>query len=834
MSNFLFKVIEQKWQEYWEENKSFSFAEGDDKNYYVLSMFPYPSGALHVGHVRNYVLGDVLARFKKAQGFNVLHPMGWDAFGLPAENAALTHKKHPKDWTYANIANMRKQLKKLGLSYDWSREFATCDPSYFKFEQEMFISFWEKGLVQRKDAFVNWDPVDQTILANEQVENGRGWRSGALVEKKLMCQWFISQSDFAEELLSDIDSTMEGWPPAVRTMQRNWIGRSEGALVRFEIEGQQTLEVFSTRPETLYGCSFCAVSLKHALTEEAKKKDPSIAEALVGAQEFDEQNQESIFGVALPFFAIHPLTQKKIPVFAVNYVLQEYGTGSVFGCPAHDERDFRFAKKYEIPIKSVISVKDINFSDNKPLIVDLDDNQAVMENSESLNGMTCAQARAAIIAFLEKEEKGQGRVQYRLRDWCVSRQRYWGTPVPMTHCDTCGPQPVSRANLPVELPEDPKFGQGNPLNHDEQWQKTTCGKCGGPARRDTDTLDTFFESCWYFLRFASQPEDKAFDPEDIKRLLPVDFYIGGVEHAVLHLLYARLFMLLLKKCGYLNQSVPFRNLLTQGMVCYRTYRKENGEWVYPSEVVTNKEGEFQTQNGEKVIVGPSEKMSKSKKNVVDIDTVVDAYGTDALRVFIVADAPPSRHFDWCDEGLSGSWRFSKRIHSFFNEHKEAIGQASSEKAEESFKGDVHRVIFQVTSALETMRTHVAVAQVRILFNSIFEAAQKKNWGNVRLGWEVFCSLADPFMPHICAEMRELSGLSIKNIWPSYDKSFLQKTMVSVAIQINKKMRGTVEVSQDATQQEVEEKACDIIQKYLQGRAHKRIVFVPNRILSIIE
>ncbi len=830
MTGSIFKKVEQKWQTLWDEKKSFKFDESKGQSYYVLSMFPYPSGALHVGHVRNYVLGDVVARFKKAQQYNVLHPMGWDAFGLPAENAALLNNSDPAVWTRANIENMRKQLKGLGLSYDWDREFATCEPSYYKHEQEMFISFWEKGLLLRKEALVNWDPVDQTILANEQVENGRGWRSGALVEKRSMCQWFVQQSQFAQDLLDDIDA-LDGWPLPVRTMQRNWIGQSEGAEIIFEIQGQNPLKVYSTRPETLYGCTFCAVSFEHDLTANVMQQDEKIAQQIKSGAEFDEQNQNTMFGVKLPYMAINPISGEEVPVFAVNYVLQEYGTGAVFGCPAHDERDFRFATQMNLPIKSVIS-SNKEGGEGLPQVVPLDCEAATMKNSADLDGLTCSAAKKEIIQRLEAQNKGVKKIQFRLRDWCVSRQRYWGTPVPMTHCQECGVQPVARETLPVELPANPQFGSGNPLDHDDSWKQTTCSKCGGAAVRDTDTLDTFFESCWYFLRFASQPKDKAFDPSVIEKVLPVDFYIGGVEHAVLHLLYARLFMLLLKKCGYLKSSVPFANLLTQGMVCYRTYRTRSGEWVYPSDVCTVN-GVLQTQSGEEVIEGPSEKMSKSKKNTVNIDEIVTAYGADALRIFIVADVPPERHFDWSDDGLQGSWRFIKKVYSFLDQYKNNMLEGDVTQAEQTFLVFVNKIIYQVTEALESQRINVAVAQVRILYNGVQDMARSQKWHNARFGWETFCRLADPFVPHLCAEMRSLTGMEEDNTWPTYDESLLVSEEVTVAVQINGRVRGTVDVAKGASQEVVEQAAKEIVTKHIGDKSPKRVIFVADKILSVI-
>lgn len=830
MSKYAFKSLEDKWQKFWDENKTFSLSSTAQKPYYVLEMFPYPSGALHVGHVRNYVLGDVMARFKAAQGFRVLHPIGWDAFGLPAENAALIKKAHPKDWTYNNIASMRQQIKSLGLSYDWQREFATCDASYFAHEQEMFIKFWQEGLIVRKDGVVNWDPVDQTILANEQVEDGRGWRSGALIEKRKMRQWFVKQSDFAQELLDGIDE-LEGWPESVRCMQRNWIGRSEGALITFIVEGEDPLSVFSTRPETLYGATFCAVSVEHVLAQKTAQNDTTTADFIESVRKnpFDEKkglNQQK--GVLLPYKAQSPVGGEDLPIYAVNYVLADYGTGAIFGCPAHDERDFAFAQSQGILCKKVIQPKD---HIPLPITGACADEGSVMVNSDVLDGQTPKQAFQTIIELLEKRGTGSREVRWRLRDWCVSRQRYWGTPVPMILCDACGVVPVPFKDLPVTLPEDVTFDKpGNPLERHPTWKHVLCPVCGEKAQRDTDTLDTFFESCWYFLRFISQPQDKAFDAKDVAEFLPVDWYIGGVEHAVMHLLYARLFTIMLARCGYLKPVLPFKRLLTQGMICYRTFRAEDGAWINPADVIQNKDGTYVTQDGRKCEAGHVEKMSKSKNNTVNPDEVLKAYGADALRLFVVSDAPPERHFEWNDAGLHGAWRFAKKIYTHLEEQAALLtGKEPEQAMTEAFQRALHNAIFRVTEDINAMRLHLGVAHIRTLYN-VWAEQSTKHPGNAWHGWRVLVALLEPFMPHLCAEIRERCGFAFS--WPQYDERFLVQEEVTVAVQINGKLRGTVVVPQGAAEEDVL-KAAQVIRERCNALEARKIIFVPDRVVNVI-
>ncbi|MCY4414477.1 MAG: leucine--tRNA ligase [Alphaproteobacteria bacterium] len=836
MSGYDFKKIEDKWQKSWEESQPFSVDKNPKNPFYVLEMFPYPSGVLHVGHVRNYVLGDVLARFKKAQGFDVLHPMGWDAFGLPAENAAITHNTHPRTWTHANIQHMRKQFKRLGLGYDWSREFATCDESYFMHEQEMFIRFWKENLLVRKEGVVNWDPIDQTILANEQIENGRGWRSGALIEKKKMRQWFVRQSDFAEELLASIKD-LDEWPAAVRTMQENWIGYSEGAIVRFSVKDRDSLEVFSTRPETLYGATFCAVSVEHPLAEEAASTHKDVADFITHtrAHPFDEQSDQATQeGVKLSFEACHPLTKELLPIYVVNYVLSDYGTGAIFACPAHDERDFAFAKRYNERIQQVIAPAQGEWSGEEALVVPRDDIGGTLIHSKELNGLSCASAFERVTETLIKQGLGAKQERYRLRDWCVSRQRYWGTPIPMILCDDCGEVPVPVEDLPVSLPQDIVFdGQGNPLDKHPTWKHVSCPQCAKPAVRDTDTLDTFFESCWYYLRFISQPKDRCFDPKEVEQFLPIDWYIGGVEHAVMHLLYVRLFMIMLVRAGYLKPiKTPIKRLLTQGMICHRTYRTKDKEWVEPKDVKKQADGTWALKDGTPVTEGASEKMSKSKKNVVDPDSIMEAYGVDALRMFVVSDAPPERHFDWSDTGLHGSWRFAKKLYAMMDEWRDDLtAEQPKQEMTQEFLVLMHKTIAAVTDDLEAMRLHLAIAHIRALFNAVTQSAAAGCMQNLWHGWRALLLLLDPFMPHLSAELRE--QCSVESSWPSYNKNYLVADMVTVAVQVNGKMRGTVEVALNAAEQDVLQEAQNIIARTIGNQPVRKVIFVMNRIVNVI-
>ncbi len=667
MSRYNFRETETKWQRVWRERRVFEVAaKPGTPKYYVLEMFPYPSGKLHVGHVRNYTMGDLVARYRRAQGFNVLHPMGWDAFGLPAENAAIAENVHPAIWTYQNIATMRAQLQRMGFAYDWSREIATCHPEYYRHEQKMFLDFLAAGLAYRKESWVNWDPLEHTVLANEQVIDGRGWRSGAIVEKRLLSQWFLRITAFTEELLYALHA-LDRWPERVRLMQENWIGRSEGARVYFGIAGgDERIEVFTTRQDTLFGASFVALSPNHPLAQRLAEDNPELAEFIaecnrMGTSEAVIETAEKR-GCATGLEAIHPFDpNRRVPVYVANFVLMEYGTGAIFGCPAHDQRDLDFARKYGLPVIPVVlppGADPARFTIGADAYVE----DGTLFNSGFLDGLPVAEAKRAAGERLEALGRGERTIAYRLRDWGVSRQRYWGCPIPVIHCSRCGIVPVPERDLPVTLPEDVSFAvPGNPLAHHPIWKHVACPRCGGPAERETDTFDTFFELSWYFLRFCSARDDRAFAREAVDYWMPVDQYIGGVEHAVLHLLYSRFFTRALKQCGYLDLEEPFAGLFTQGMVCHQTYRSEGGEWLFPEEVDRNSGGDYVDPAGRPVVVGRIEKMSKSKKNVVGLDTIVDTYGADTARLYLLSDSPPERDLEWTETGIEGIWRYVNRL-----------------------------------------------------------------------------------------------------------------------------------------------------------------------------
>ena len=676
MSTYDPAAHEAGWQAAWEDAACFVAAPADSgkPKYYVLEMFPYPSGRIHMGHVRNYAMGDVVARFKKAQGYNVLHPMGWDAFGMPAENAAMEKGTHPGQWTYANIDAMRAQLKKLGLSIDWAREFATCDAAYYTHEQAMFLDFLDAGLVERRESTVNWDPVDQTVLANEQVIDGKGWRSGADVEQKQLTQWFLKISDHAEELLGALDG-LERWPEKVRLMQANWIGRSEGLACSFEMVAPHgdhaALEIYTTRPDTLYGASFCAISPDHPLAISLAEDNPALAAfradcAKRGTSEADIEAGEKL-GFDTGLTVKHPLDADwHLPVYVANFVLMGYGTGAIFACPAHDQRDLDFALKYDLPVRTVVRPKnEVDFTVTATAYT----GDGIMVNSGDLDGLSPQAARDKIIARFEDSGKGERRVNFRLRDWGISRQRYWGCPIPIIHCPDCGAVPVPRAALPVELPEDVSFDKpGNPLDHHPSWKHVDCPACGTAAARETDTFDTFIDSSWYFARFAGLADDSPTDKKAVDYWLPVDQYIGGIEHAILHLLYARFYARAMHITGHLSVKEPFDGLFTQGMVNHETYKGPDGQWLAPQDIVRSEAGAvLASDNKTPVAIGGVEKMSKSKKNVVDPDDIIARYGADTARWFMLSDSPPERDVQWTQDGIEGAWRYVQRVWRLFNE-----------------------------------------------------------------------------------------------------------------------------------------------------------------------
>jgi len=852
MSRYNFRENEAKWQRLWQERGCFAAREDPARpKYYVLEMFPYPSGKLHVGHVRNYTMGDLVARYRRAQGYNVLHPMGWDAFGLPAENAAIAGNEHPATWTRENIRAMRGQLQCMGFAYDWSREIATCHPEYYRHEQKMFLDFLAAGLAYRKESWVNWDPVENTVLANEQVIDGRGWRSGAIVEKRLLSQWFLRITAFSDELLDALKS-LERWPERVRLMQEKWIGRSEGARVRFGIDGQdQAIEVFTTRPDTLYGASFLALSPHHPVAQSLAAADPGLAAFIaecdrLGTSEAVIEAAEKL-GYRTPLEAVHPLDpNRRIPVYVANFVLMEYGTGAIFGCPAHDQRDLDFARKYGLPVIPVVlppGADPEHFTVGDEAYVE----DGTVFNSDFMNGLSVPEAKRAVGERLEQRARGARTIAYRLRDWGVSRQRYWGCPIPVIHCPDCGIVPVPEEDLPVELPADVNFDRpGNPLDRHPTWKYVACPYCNSPSLRETDTFDTFFESSWYFLRFCSARSPVAFDRAAAEYWMPVDQYIGGVEHAVLHLLYSRFFMRALKQCGYLDLDEPFAGLFTQGMVLHQTYQNDADDWLFPKDVSTAADGRLTDPAGRPVTAGRLEKMSKSKKNVVDLDDIVDTYGADTARLYLLSDSPPERDLEWTETGIEGIWRYVSRLWRMVSEPDAALPPPGSAipaglaPALVALRRQIHKTIAAVTDDLDKFRFNRAVARIRELTNALEDIpADAPGAGAVlREGLEAATRLIGPMMPHLAEEMwQELAHATLvaDEPWPKPDPDLARDEEVTLAVQVNGKLRGTIELPRDAATAAIEEAALALPQvaRLLDGRAPKRVVIVPNRIVSVV-
>src|SRR5215475_6712620 len=836
---------EPRWQRIWDEKAIFSSKNDDPRpKYYVLEMFPYPSGRIHIGHVRNYTLGDVLARFMRARGFNVLHPMGWDAFGLPAENAAIERKVAPKAWTYDNIAAMKKQLRSIGLSLDWSREFATCDPSYYRHQQKLFTDFLQAGLVEREKREVNWDPVDMTVLANEQVIDGRGWRSGAIVERRKLSQWFFKITQFADELLAGLD-TLDRWPEKVRLMQRNWIGKSEGLRFQFTLSNGENLDVFTTRPDTLFGASFVALSPEHPLAQELAKKDEKLAAFIeecrhIGTAEADIEKAEKK-GYDTGLTATHPFDADwKLPVMVANFVLMGYGTGAIFGCPAHDQRDLDFARKYKLPVTAVVVP-----SDADPKTFDVGAEAYVgpgkLANSRFLDGMTVEEAKSEVASRLEKAGIGERTVNYRLRDWLVSRQRPWGCPIPMVHCPKCGVVALKEKDLPVLLPDKIDFSKsGNPLGRDLAWKNTTCPDCGGPATRDTDTLDTFADSSWYFARFCDSHAKEPVNKAAADYWLPVDQYIGGIEHAILHLLYARFFTRAMNRLGLIGIKEPFAGMFTQGMVCHETYRDANG-WVSPDDIVKEGGNAYRKDNHAPVEIGPSEKMSKSKLNVIAPEAIIADYGADTIRWFMLSDTPPERDIEWTDAGAEGCWRFVQRVWRLASEAEglPAPGAiaAPADDVSKALRQSAHKAIAAVTEDLSTLRFNRAVAQIYMLSNAIADAP-KADAATRREALETMVLLAAPMMPHLAEECWRALGherLVAETAWPKYDPNLLKTDTVTIAIQVNGKRRGEVTVARNADNKTVEAAALeeDGVKRALAGVVPKKVIVVPGRIVNIV-
>ena len=808
-----------------------------------------------MGHVRNYTLGDVVARYKRARGFNVLHPMGWDAFGLPAENAAIANNVHPAKWTHENIDTMRTQLKSMGLSYDWGRELATCDPSYYRHEQKMFLDFLGQDLVYRKESWVNWDPVENTVLANEQVIDGKGWRSGADVEKRLLSQWFMKITAFSQELLEDLEP-LERWPDRVRLMQEKWIGRSEGAYMYFDIEGRDAekdggrVEVYTTRPDTIFGASFCALAANHPLSRELAEASTDLKAFISecersGTSEAEIETAEKT-GIDTGLKVRHPFMEgRTLPLYVANFVLMEYGTGAIFGCPAHDQRDLDFARKYDLDVIAVVSPNgEEDFSVGNEAFID----DGLIINSDFLNGLGVDEAKARIIKKLEEVGAGKGAINYRLRDWGVSRQRYWGCPIPVVHCSDCGIVPVPEKDLPVLLPDDVELGEaGNPLERHPTWKDVDCPTCGKPARRETDTFDTFFESSWYFARFCSPQAEDAFSRAAADYWLPVDQYIGGIEHAVLHLLYSRFFTRALKQCGYLGIKEPFEGLLTQGMVCHQTYKDADGDWLFPEQVDHAGDGAATLRDGGgPVTVGRSEKMSKSQKNVVDPESIIDTYGADTARLFMLSDSPPDRDLDWTDSGIEGAWRYVNRLWRLVNHPDSDLAELGADKPETlgdealAVEKAIHKTIASVSEDLDKFHFNKAVARIRELSNEI-EALGTKDVGGSwvrRHGLEAVVCLIGPMMPHLAEELWHSLGhetLLADVPWPEADQGKLVEDSVTVAVQVNGKLRGTLTLPKDNDEKATEEAALaiDNVTAAIGGKEIRKVIIVPNRIVNVV-
>jgi len=849
------RAAEPRWQEAWRQQKVFDTPTPNGKpDYFVLEMFPYPSGNIHMGHVRNYTLGDVTARYRRARGFNVLYPMGWDAFGLPAENAAIARNVHPGAWTMQNIATMREQLKSIGLSYDWSRELATCTPEYYRHEQHFFLEMLKRGLAYRKEAIVNWDPVDHTVLANEQVIDGCGWRSGAPVERRTLNQWFLKITDYAEDLLQGLNA-LSAWPDKVRVMQEKWIGKSSGALVTLKVlcrkPGQDVIEssidVYTTRPDTFYGMSFVAIAPEHPLAQSMIPYNPEAAtfikecSALGTSEEAIEKAEKKGFDTGLK--VVNPFTGSEHPLYIANFVLMGYGTGAVFGCPAHDERDHEFATKYNLPIIQVVGT-------SEPSALPYT-GEGFLINSPLFDGLNIADAKEKAISELEKLGIGKRQINYRLRDWGISRQRYWGAPIPIIYCDDCGAVPVPDDQLPVTLPEDVTFDKpGNPLAHHPTWRHVPCPACGKAAQRETDTFDTFFESSWYFACFASGGGAHGIDAAGAARWLPVQQYIGGVEHAVLHLLYARFFTRALTDCGILNLREPFKGLMTQGMVSHATFKDAAGNWLYPADVMKDDAGNWKKIDGSgPATMGRSEKMSKSKNNVVDPRHIIETYGADTARLFMMSDSPPDRGLEWTEAGVDGAWRYVGRIYRLVAEVRDSgvRGQGSGDAM--NLTKLTHKTIDAVTKDIENFHFNKAVARIRELTNAIEKemAEWRKNAdprpptpdpSAITQAMEATLHLIAPLMPHLAEECWALLGhadLIATRPWPVADAALLEDETVTVAVQVNGKLRATLQLAKNLPEDEAKAAAMGnpSVLAAIDGKTIKKTVVVANRIVNIV-
>ena len=844
MDRYNFKIIEEKWQKYWEDNKVFSTKiKKDKKKFYCLEMFPYPSGKIHMGHVRNYTIGDVLARFKSLQGYNVLHPMGWDSFGMPAENAARQNNLDPKTWTEKNISNMKFQLKRLGLSIDWDREISTCTPEYYKHQQKFFLELYDKGLVYKKEQYVNWDPIDQTVLANEQVIDGKGWRSGATVERKKLSQWFFNINKFSEQLLENLDLLKE-WPNKVKVMQKNWIGRSFGCEINFKIENSKNvneIKCFTTRPDTLFGMSFLALSVDHPIAKlyennsnfKKFKKECS----KIGTTEEAIANAEKL-GFKTELMAINPIDNKiKVPVYFANFVLMDYGFGAVFGCPAHDQRDLDFAIKYNLNVKTVVK-PDQNENDfsvkNKAYT-----GPGFIFNSSFLNGLKCPEVSIIkTIEYLEEKNLGKRKINFRLKDWGVSRQRYWGCPIPIMYDDNGNPHKIPEYQLPVKLPEITKLEPtGNPLDSLKEWKEINID--GVKYTRETDTLDTFVDSSWYFLRFCSPNNNEyAFNEEEVKYWMPVDQYIGGVEHAILHLLYSRFFMMAISyKNEKINIEEPFTGLFTQGMVCHETYKNEKNEWLSPDEVETLDGKKVEKRDNAKIVkVGASESMSKSKKNTIDPEKIIENYGADAARLFILSDSPPEKDVQWSDEGINSSYKFIQKLWLLNQKISSEILKDHDSDIGDNLTKHTNQYLKKMTDNLSSFSYNVLIANLHEIYSFLNKEIDKKYTKKTIIeNYSKILITMLPIIPHYASECLKINNFKNNDLWPNYNEEILKDDQVNIVIQINGKKRDLLYVERDISETKLVKliKNKENLKKYLSDNEQKKIIFIKNKIINII-
>ena len=843
MERYNTKIVEKKWQDIWAKKKTDSvIIDKNKKKFYCLEMFPYPSRKIHMGHVRNYTIGDVLARYKKLRDFNVLHPMGWDSFGLPAENAARENKLHPKDWTKKNIETMKKQLKLLGLSLDWDREISTCEPEYYKHQQEFFIELFKKKLVYKKDTYVNWDPAEQTVLANEQVIDGKGWRSGVAVERKKLSQWFFNIKKFSQVLLSELEK-LKNWPDKVKLMQKNWIGKSLGCEINFKIEkskNKQEIKVFTTRPDTIFGASFIAISIDHSIAKvfennkdfiKFKKecsKSGTTEEALAIAEKI---------GFNTNLFAQHPFKKEiKLPIYIANFVLMDYGTGAIFGCPAHDQRDLDFANKYKLNVLPVVRPNDVN-SANFKITNEAYTDDGILFNSEFLNDLTVSKAIDKAIEVITKKKLGEKKITFRLKDWGVSRQRYWGCPIPIVYNEKGEAIAVDKKDLPILLPENVDLNaKGNPLEKHPTWKFTKLSS-GKKAIRETDTLDTFVDSSWYFLRFCSPKHKKyGYEIEDINYWMPVDQYIGGVEHAILHLLYSRFFM---RALAFKNESFdytePFESLFTQGMVCHETYKNENNQWLYPDQIEKNSEGYFVTKDSKKkVLVGPSESMSKSKKNTIDPEEMINMYGADAIRWFMLSDSPPERDVQWSQEGVSAAYKFIQKLWKLNNEifNKKDSSSTSDDAA---LKKSVNKTVYNVTKNLDNFQYNVVIANIHEIYNLFYNHVinNKTSSNTLKNEWEKITMLLIPITPHLAHECCE--KINKKFYWPKYNPSLLKEENCTIVIQVDGKKRGIIQMPINSKETEIVKKSKEVdnVSKHIESMKIFKNIYIKNKLINFI-